>query len=172
MSSKSTTNFLVEVQVVDVLHILIFYLFHQSEHVTECYLCARPLAETRRSYTTISCHGDLVYLSYHMLPYVKANEIRFKNFALCALRLPCFLIGLWCACSLLSDPYPCRNCEVQWLKFLFHSRLGCFSFLLCWLTCNLSYCLQLYMAPITNAERYADSIDFWRNVYGIDSKYG
>ncbi|BBM98090.1 type I protein arginine methyltransferase [Marchantia polymorpha subsp. ruderalis] len=26
----------------------------------------------------------------------------------------------------------------------------------------------LYMAPITNAERYADSIDFWRNVYGID----
>ncbi|CAM6105310.1 unnamed protein product [Calypogeia fissa] len=26
----------------------------------------------------------------------------------------------------------------------------------------------LYMAPITNAERYAESIDFWRNVYGID----
>ncbi|KAL3701633.1 hypothetical protein R1sor_019655 [Riccia sorocarpa] len=26
----------------------------------------------------------------------------------------------------------------------------------------------LYMAPITHADRYADSIDFWRNVYGID----
>lgn len=26
----------------------------------------------------------------------------------------------------------------------------------------------LYIAPITNAERYAESIDFWRNVYGID----
>jgi protein arginine N-methyltransferase 6 len=26
----------------------------------------------------------------------------------------------------------------------------------------------LYMAPITNAERYSESIDFWRNVYGID----
>jgi protein arginine N-methyltransferase 6 len=26
----------------------------------------------------------------------------------------------------------------------------------------------LYMAPITNSEKYAESIDFWRNVYGID----
>eukprot|EP00249_Psilotum_nudum_P010012 c22281_g1_i1 orf=471-1718(+) len=26
----------------------------------------------------------------------------------------------------------------------------------------------LYVAPITNSERYCDSIDFWRNVYGID----
>lgn len=26
----------------------------------------------------------------------------------------------------------------------------------------------LYIAPITNGERYAESIDFWRNVYGID----
>ncbi|KAL2649902.1 hypothetical protein R1flu_018030 [Riccia fluitans] len=26
----------------------------------------------------------------------------------------------------------------------------------------------LYMAPITHSDRYADSIDFWRNVYGID----
>ncbi|XP_071723246.1 probable protein arginine N-methyltransferase 6 [Rutidosis leptorrhynchoides] len=26
----------------------------------------------------------------------------------------------------------------------------------------------LYMAPITHADRYSDSIDFWRNVYGID----
>ncbi|XP_050234500.1 probable protein arginine N-methyltransferase 6 isoform X2 [Mercurialis annua] len=26
----------------------------------------------------------------------------------------------------------------------------------------------LYMAPVTNPDRYADSIDFWRNVYGID----
>ncbi|KAH7352439.1 hypothetical protein KP509_19G045000 [Ceratopteris richardii] len=26
----------------------------------------------------------------------------------------------------------------------------------------------LYLAPVTNAERYAESIDFWRNVYGID----
>ncbi|GLJ34684.1 hypothetical protein SUGI_0697540 [Cryptomeria japonica] len=26
----------------------------------------------------------------------------------------------------------------------------------------------LYMAPVTNAERYDESINFWRNVYGID----
>ena len=30
--------------------------------------------------------------------------------------------------------------------------------------------LQLYIAPVTNVERYAESIDFWRDVYGIDSK--
>ncbi|RDX62062.1 putative protein arginine N-methyltransferase 6, partial [Mucuna pruriens] len=28
----------------------------------------------------------------------------------------------------------------------------------------------LYMAPITNTDRYSDSVDFWRNVYGIDSE--
>lgn len=33
------------------------------------------------------------------------------------------------------------------------------------------YCLQLYMAPITHSDRYSESIDFWRNVYGIDSEY-
>nr|QEG03137.1 putative arginine N-methyltransferase 6.2 isoform X1 [Cymbidium ensifolium] len=27
----------------------------------------------------------------------------------------------------------------------------------------------LYMAPITHSERYSESIDFWRDVYGIDS---
>ncbi|KAJ7954624.1 protein arginine methyltransferase 6 [Quillaja saponaria] len=27
---------------------------------------------------------------------------------------------------------------------------------------------MLYMAPITHTDRYSDSIDFWRNVYGID----
>ncbi|PIA35395.1 hypothetical protein AQUCO_03500047v1 [Aquilegia coerulea] len=27
---------------------------------------------------------------------------------------------------------------------------------------------SLYMAPITHTERYSESIDFWRNVYGID----
>ncbi|KAK4263452.1 hypothetical protein QN277_028853 [Acacia crassicarpa] len=27
---------------------------------------------------------------------------------------------------------------------------------------------KLYMAPVTHAERYSESIDFWRNVYGID----
>ncbi|XP_057961628.1 probable protein arginine N-methyltransferase 6 [Malania oleifera] len=26
----------------------------------------------------------------------------------------------------------------------------------------------LYMAPVTNSDRYSESIDFWRNVYGID----
>ncbi|XP_058097813.1 probable protein arginine N-methyltransferase 6 isoform X2 [Magnolia sinica] len=26
----------------------------------------------------------------------------------------------------------------------------------------------LFMAPVTNSERYSESIDFWRNVYGID----
>ncbi|CAN6549905.1 unnamed protein product [Malus baccata var. baccata] len=26
----------------------------------------------------------------------------------------------------------------------------------------------LYMAPITHSDRYSESIDFWRNVYGID----
>lgn len=26
----------------------------------------------------------------------------------------------------------------------------------------------LYMAPVTNTDRYRESIDFWRNVYGID----
>jgi hypothetical protein len=26
------------------------------------------------------------------------------------------------------------------------------------------------MAPITNPERYHDSIDFWQDVYGIKSK--
>lgn len=26
----------------------------------------------------------------------------------------------------------------------------------------------LYMAPVTNSERYSDSIDFWRDVYGIN----
>jgi hypothetical protein len=29
---------------------------------------------------------------------------------------------------------------------------------------------QLYIAPVTNVERYAECIDFWRDVYGIDSK--
>ncbi|XP_068640266.1 probable protein arginine N-methyltransferase 6 isoform X2 [Aristolochia californica] len=27
---------------------------------------------------------------------------------------------------------------------------------------------SLYMAPVTHPERYSESIDFWRNVYGID----
>ncbi|KAI3764165.1 hypothetical protein L2E82_14168 [Cichorium intybus] len=27
---------------------------------------------------------------------------------------------------------------------------------------------MLYMAPVTHPDRYAESIDFWRNVYGID----
>lgn len=31
--------------------------------------------------------------------------------------------------------------------------------------------LQLYMAPVTHPDRYSESIDFWRNVYGIDSEY-
>jgi hypothetical protein len=31
--------------------------------------------------------------------------------------------------------------------------------------------VQLYMAPVTNAEKYSECIDFWRSVYGIDSKY-
>lgn len=26
------------------------------------------------------------------------------------------------------------------------------------------------MAPITNAEKYAETVDFWRSVYGINSK--
>ncbi|XP_058097815.1 probable protein arginine N-methyltransferase 6 isoform X4 [Magnolia sinica] len=28
--------------------------------------------------------------------------------------------------------------------------------------------VELFMAPVTNSERYSESIDFWRNVYGID----
>nr|ACU17791.1 unknown [Glycine max] len=28
----------------------------------------------------------------------------------------------------------------------------------------------LYMAPVTHTDRYSDSVDFWRNVYGIDSQ--
>ncbi|XP_022938417.1 probable protein arginine N-methyltransferase 6 [Cucurbita moschata] len=28
----------------------------------------------------------------------------------------------------------------------------------------------LYMAPVTQSDRYGESIDFWRSVYGIDSK--
>lgn len=28
--------------------------------------------------------------------------------------------------------------------------------------------VELYMAPVTHPERYSESIDFWRNVYGID----
>lgn len=40
------------------------------------------------------------------------------------------------------------------------------------LTVHLAlFCLQLYMAPITHPDRYNDSIEFWRNVYGIDSEY-
>lgn len=27
------------------------------------------------------------------------------------------------------------------------------------------------MAPVSHPDRYSDSIDFWRNVYGIDSEY-
>ena len=27
------------------------------------------------------------------------------------------------------------------------------------------------MAPVSHPDRYSHSIDFWRNVYGIDSKY-
>ena len=27
------------------------------------------------------------------------------------------------------------------------------------------------MAPVTQSDRYGESIDFWRSVYGIDSKY-
>ncbi|KAJ0642354.1 putative methyltransferase [Helianthus annuus] len=33
--------------------------------------------------------------------------------------------------------------------------------------CN-NISLQLYMAPVTHPDRYAESIDFWRNVYGVD----
>uniref|UniRef100_A0A0R0INI8 Protein arginine N-methyltransferase domain-containing protein n=1 Tax=Glycine max TaxID=3847 RepID=A0A0R0INI8_SOYBN len=28
----------------------------------------------------------------------------------------------------------------------------------------------LYMAPVTHTDRYSDSVDFWRNVYGIDKE--
>lgn len=27
------------------------------------------------------------------------------------------------------------------------------------------------MAPVSHPDRYGGSIDFWRNVYGIDSKF-
>lgn len=27
------------------------------------------------------------------------------------------------------------------------------------------------MAPVTHTDRYNDSVDFWRNVYGINSEY-
>jgi len=40
----------------------------------------------------------------------------------------------------------------------------------CYADFNL-FCLQLYMAPITHSDRYNESIDFWRNVYGIDSEH-
>ncbi|GFP94001.1 probable protein arginine n-methyltransferase 6 [Phtheirospermum japonicum] len=30
----------------------------------------------------------------------------------------------------------------------------------------------LYMAPVSHSDRYSESIDFWRNVYGIDSLAG
>lgn len=33
-----------------------------------------------------------------------------------------------------------------------------------------TFCWQLYMAPISHPDRYSHSIDFWRNVYGINSK--
>ncbi|KAK8617474.1 hypothetical protein V6N13_080390 [Hibiscus sabdariffa] len=32
----------------------------------------------------------------------------------------------------------------------------------------LHWRVELYMAPITHPDRYNDSIEFWRNVYGID----
>lgn len=32
------------------------------------------------------------------------------------------------------------------------------------------FLLQLYMAPVTNSQRYHDSIYFWRDVYGIKSE--
>ena len=32
------------------------------------------------------------------------------------------------------------------------------------------FLFQLYMAPVTHSDRYSESIDFWRDVYGIDSK--
>ncbi|XP_073389493.1 probable protein arginine N-methyltransferase 6 isoform X2 [Physcomitrium patens] len=35
-----------------------------------------------------------------------------------------------------------------------------------WMGYMLLY--ELYMAPITNAEKYSECIDFWRSVYGID----
>ncbi|PHT81191.1 hypothetical protein T459_14206 [Capsicum annuum] len=31
--------------------------------------------------------------------------------------------------------------------------------------------IYLYMAPVTHPDRYSESVDFWRNVYGIDSEY-
>ncbi|XP_040366061.1 protein arginine N-methyltransferase 1-like isoform X2 [Rosa chinensis] len=30
---------------------------------------------------------------------------------------------------------------------------------------------MLYIAPFTHVDRYSESIDFWQNVYGIDSEY-
>jgi hypothetical protein len=38
------------------------------------------------------------------------------------------------------------------------------------LTYNANFLLQLYMAPVTNSQRYHDSIYFWRDVYGIKSE--
>ncbi|KAH9707382.1 putative protein arginine N-methyltransferase 6 [Citrus sinensis] len=35
-----------------------------------------------------------------------------------------------------------------------------------WMGYMLLY--ELYMAPVTHPDRYSESIDFWRNVYGID----
>ncbi|KAF2323800.1 hypothetical protein GH714_036983 [Hevea brasiliensis] len=40
-----------------------------------------------------------------------------------------------------------------------------------WLKCGgiiLPSNATLYMAPVTHPDRYSESIDFWRNVYGID----
>lgn len=40
-----------------------------------------------------------------------------------------------------------------------------------WPQIIMCFLFQLYMAPVSHPDRYSDSVEFWRDVYGIDSKY-
>lgn len=64
------------------------------------------------------------------------------------------------------------RCTVYWPSMLGLSTKKCIFG--CEFSCSTQLsplCVQLYMAPVTNAEKYSECIDFWRSVYGIDSKY-
>ncbi|GAY46970.1 hypothetical protein CUMW_101030 [Citrus unshiu] len=63
----------------------------------------------------------------------------------------------------LGESLPCLVTTLfGWGSILFDCRVD--RILLILVLC----CLQLYMAPVTHPDRYSESIDFWRNVYGID----
>lgn len=147
-SGRSFINFLHSAYHGIVLFLIIFTC--TAEHAGQCHLCKRSLAKTWRLNTSFKCYGTSLFHFTSLHPSYAAS-----------------LCILW-----MENPRIwVHHYYITWMYI--HC---CWNLAILLLALHLVLMLkfdlvQLYMAPVTHPDRYSDSIDFWRNVYGIDSEY-